>query len=394
MTAPTTGRSISPRTLLHLLWASIVSGGILLEVVLPPVEDWQWPFGLLAFPVAGAILLIRRPANPVGRLLAISGAAAGFAIIGGWLSEQMTDQAGGVLEALTNATPMIIFWGIVSLLFVFPNGLIPRRWSRWTYRVFTLLLLGVIPVGAVIRPGPLEVSGRINPLGFGPAWVGPVVDGAIVVLPVGALIGVATLFVRFRQSHGVERAQLVMFLAGAGFVLGLMAIISPIFGEYLGQDVFDVITGVVVILGLWALPVAVVAAILRYRLYAIDRIVSRSVTYVVVVSVLAVFYVLLVVILRGLLPVEGDLPVAATTLAVASLFAPLLRRVQAVVDRRFFRSRYDTSRVVNRVADELSHSVDLEEVTSRMAAVLREVLAPETMAVWLRIPNNDLHHRR
>jgi len=127
----------------------------------------------------------------------------------------------------------------------------------------------------------------------------------------------------------------------------------------------------------------VVTAVLRYRLYDIDRLVGRTISYAAVLVLLGGLYAGLVVALGSLLPIEGDLPVAVSTLVVASLFLPLVRRVQRVVDRRFFRSRYDAGVVVARVADELRGSLDLAEVTGRVGSVVDEVFAPETVGVWV-----------
>jgi hypothetical protein len=178
----------------------------------------------------------------------------------------------------------------------------------------------------------------------------------------------------------VERAQLKVFLVGAAFVVWLLVVITAVPEDGGGTETF---WRVAVILGFWALPMAIVAAILRYRLYDIDRLVSRTVTYVAVVAMLGVGYAGLVVLLRGLLPLQGDLPVAMSTLVVASLFLPLVRRVQRLVDRRFFRSRYDTSAVVSSFASELRHSLDVDRLTDRTAEVVRATFEPEEVGVWL-----------
>ncbi len=369
---------------MHLAWAAIATGGILWEVADPAStrsEDWVWPFGLLPFPVAGAVLLALRPANPIGRLLTAVGVAAGTIFIGGWLAGITRGRFSEILELVSSAVVIVTFWGIVALLYLFPNGRLPTRWLRWPFWACTVMLLVVVPPALFFRPGPMDVTGRENPLG-GPEWLVTFFDQALLALPLGAVFGIVALVGRFRRSEGVERAQLSMFLTGAAFVIGLLVLISPLTDEDT-TGVVDVLMRIVVVGGFWALPLAVVAAVLRYRLYEIDRIVSRTVTYAVVVGVLLAAYSGSVVLLRGLLPVEGDLPVAVSTLAVASVFLPLARRVQRAVDRRFFRSRYDAGQVVARVADELRHSLDLAQVTARTESVLAEALAPETVALWV-----------
>ncbi len=372
------------RSWLHLGWSAIATGSILLEVLTPATtnpEDWQWPFGLAVFPLAGAVVLIRRPRNKVGLLLATVGAAAGILFVGGWVVVGWPDSAlSRPLEALVTIAVLVTFWGIVGLLYVFPTGEARAGWSQWAFRSFTVALLGVAPVLFLLRPGPMDITGRDNPFGIDVDWLPTLADQSVIALPTGAVLGVLSLLVRLRRSEGVERAQLKVFLVGAAFVLLLVAVITAL-PE--GDGAPEAIWRVAVIVGFWALPTAIVAAILRYRLYDIDRLVSRTVTYVAVVAVLGAGYAGLVVLLRGLLPLEGDLPVAVSTLVVAFLFLPLARRVQRVVDRRFFRSRYDTSSVVSSFASELRHNLDVDRLTDRTAEVVRATFEPEKVGVWL-----------
>ncbi len=344
-------------------------------------EEWHWPLGLAVFPVAGAVLLLRRPANKVGRLLATVGAATGLLFAGEGVVLAWPDQALSLpLEAVVTTAFVVVFWAIVGLLYVFPTGEARPGWSLWAFRSFTVAVLGVSFALLLLSPGPMDITGRENPFGLDFDWLPALVDLFVIVLPIGALSGVVSLFVRLRWSEGVERAQLKVFLVGAAFVLLLVGIMA--LPEFDGGLV-GVLGRVAVIAGFWALPTAIVAAILRYRLYDIDRIVSRTVTYAIVVGVLAGGYAGLVVTLRSVLPLEGDLPVAVSTLVVAFLFLPLVRRVQQVVDRRFFRSRYDAGVVVARFADELRSSLEVRDLTSRTEDVITEVLSPAKVDVWL-----------
>jgi hypothetical protein len=149
------------------------------------------------------------------------------------------------------------------------------------------------------------------------------------------------------------------------------------------DGVLGSVFAVVVAVGMTTIPLAMLVAVTRYRLYDLDRVVSRTIAYLLTVAVLGLTYVGLVVTMRGLLPVQGDLPVAISTLAVAVAFLPVAQRVQAAVDRRFFRSRYDAAQVVSRLADDLRGSLDLREVVERAEEVVEEVLSPETVGVWL-----------
>ncbi|HEY5578518.1 MAG TPA: hypothetical protein VIL12_02375, partial [Acidimicrobiia bacterium] len=133
-----------------------------------------------------------------------------------------------------------------------------------------------------------------------------------------------------------------------------------------------------------AIPVSAGIAILRYRLYEIDRIINRTVVYGVVVGLLLAVYVSGVIVLQELLPERGDLAVAASTLGVAALFNPLRHRIQGLVDRRFYRSRYDAQRVVEAFSARLRDEVDLESLTSELAEVVQDSVQPEIMSVWVK----------
>jgi hypothetical protein len=137
-------------------------------------------------------------------------------------------------------------------------------------------------------------------------------------------------------------------------------------------------------LSLAGLPVAVAIAVLRYRLYEIDRIISRTVSYAVVVAFLALLFFGVVTALSSLLPAESDLAIAGSTLAVAALFNPVRRWVQVWVDRRFNRSRYDTQRVMDRFAGSLQDRVDSQEVVDGWVGVVSETMQPASVAVWVR----------
>jgi succinate dehydrogenase/fumarate reductase cytochrome b subunit len=381
------------RAALHLAWGALATAAILFGVLVAISENgsaWVWPVGLLPFPLAGALILVQRPGNLVGTVMASIGAAAGAIFAGEWTVITWYHQPWSpYLEALVTPAVAVTFWGLIALLFVFPTGHPLPGWPRRVFRATTIALLGVIPILFILQPGPLAISGdlegvglRDNPLGFGPPWFADLIEAAFVwcvVLP--GIVGLIALVRRFRRSHGVERAQLKLFVFGGMAFLGLLVIISPLGPPE--DSPYEFILAIPVITGFWALPAAMVAAVLRYRLFEIDRLVSRTVSYVVTIAVLGGIYVGLAVGLRELLPVEGDLPVAISTLVVALAFLPLARRVQRTVDRKFFRTRYDAGVVVARVAEELRRSLDLAEVTERTEAVVTEVFAPETVSIWV-----------
>ncbi|HEV3504398.1 MAG TPA: hypothetical protein VG637_03840 [Actinomycetes bacterium] len=239
-------------------------------------------------------------------------------------------------------------------------------------------------VGWWLSPGPMTQTLRPVAKPFAlDGWAGAV---ATVVTWIGfgitfAAIPAAALSVvlRFRASWGVERQQLRWVAAGAAVaVVGPMLLISL---EALGLlptvDSFS-----------WPLllsvPVAIAVAVLRYRLWDLDRLVSRTVTYAAVTALLVVPYLLVVPAASQLAQGAGSLAVAAATLAAAALFSPLRRRVQALVDRRFNRRRYDAARIVEGFAARLRAQVDLDALHGELLAVVDQTMQPTRASLWLR----------
>ena len=353
--------------------------------------QWAWGVGLMAYPVAAALLLMRRPGNGVGRALGVVGMVAAiiFALSGieELLRADPTSASSRQAEAVAN-TLVIPMWGaMIALLHVFPTG---RTLNARHARVLTVFIWMVTALAVLqfVRPGPLADSGRPNPFGVAPDWADTAFASGLIVLPLSALIGIGSLIVRWRRAEGVTRAQLRWFLAGAVGLLALLVVIT--LPEGTDRGLAGLAVRLLVAIGLWGLPVAIVIAITRYRLYDIDRLVSRTVSYTVVVGVLAAVYAGGVFVLSTLLPLQGDLAVAASTLVAATMFNPLRRRVQRRVDRRFNRNRFDAGVEVERFADRVRDDVDLDQTTGDLVTVVARTVQPSTMGVWLR----DDHPRR
>jgi hypothetical protein len=202
----------------------------------------------------------------------------------------------------------------------------------------------------------------------------------VAVVAACALAAVASLVIRFRQADGVERQQLKWVGLGAGLaVVGIVA--AFVVPEYIGAGI------VVVVVGLLALPLSIAVAVLRYRLYDIDRIISRTVAYAVLTALLGGLYVSGIFLLTPLVAGAGggsELAVAASTLAVAAAVRPLRRRVQDVVDGRFNRARYDAQRTVSGFAGRLRDDVRLEDLRAELVSVVDEVMEPASASLWLR----------
>jgi len=199
------------------------------------------------------------------------------------------------------------------------------------------------------------------------------------------LLAVVSVVLRYRRSAGEERLQLKWFAWATAVSLGLIFALLPVapMGAT-GQVIYDV--AIVAGLG-FALPTAIGVAVLKYRLYAIDRIISRTVSYVLVTGLVVGVYLGCVALLTRVLPVRGSVGVAVSVLAAAALFTPLRRRVQAAVDQRFDRARYNAERVVTQFSVQLRDQVDIDVLGEDLRGVVDQVLAPAHLSLWLRDPD-------
>jgi hypothetical protein len=271
------------------------------------------------------------------------------------------------------------------LLLLSPTGTLPSPRWRWWARV-TAAGLVVALLAAVLHPRPLypEYPEIGNPVGIDAlehglgAAVFPI--GALLVLA-GLVVGAVSLLLRFRRARGLERLQLRWLALGAALAALAFAIsMTALVIEQSDGWIFQTALGISVAL----LPLATGAAILRYRLYDIDRIVSRTLAYALLTVLLGLGYAAVVLGLGRLLGRDSSLVVAAATLAVAAAFQPLRRRVQALVDRRFNRRRYDAARTIEGFAARLRDQVDLQALRGELLTVVDQTMQPAAASLWLR----------
>jgi hypothetical protein len=242
-------------------------------------------------------------------------------------------------------------------------------------------LLGLL--GSTFKPGKLEETvvpidnpfGRPGVVGTVAAVVGFTGLGLWFASMLAALV---SLVLRFRASRGVERQQLRWVAAGATVAVVGPLLLVPL--DSLGLAPTDSFSWPLLL----SVPLAIAVAVLRYRLWDLDRLVSRTVAYVLVTALLLVPYLVVVPAASGLFQGSGSLAVAAATLAVAALFQPLRRRVQELVDRRFNRRRYDAARTVEAFAARLRDQVDLDALHGELLAVVEGAVQPTTTSLWLR----------
>ena len=342
----------------------------------------------VALPTVGAVLAILRPGNPIGWLFLLSG--AGFTM-GIFATEYVVravyfdiDLPGVVLVDWIGAWAgaLSISLAVTWIPLVFPDGHLPGpRWRPVAWAAAALVVVGTI-AQAIVEDPLRGYGGRLaNPLGVG----GPIGEVAVLLaglwFPAQAVVGLlslASLIVRFRRSRDVERQQLKWFLFAVLFFL--LAVVTAIVTnlEYAWYAV---------LVGLASLPVAAGMAVLRYRLYDIDRIISRTVSYASVTGVLVVTFAGAILLFQALLAplTSGNtVAVAASTLIVAGLFQPLRRRVQRIVDQRFNRARYNAQGTLNEFSERLRYETDIEAVTTDLAGTASSTVAPTSLAIWLR----------
>jgi hypothetical protein len=238
-------------------------------------------------------------------------------------------------------------------------------------------------LGSVVDPAPLrpEFPGVGNPLGV-PALSGLLdwvwVAGLVVLLAL--VVAAVSLVMRYRRARGTERQQLRWLAWGAA--LGAAGLLAALAGLFLLDD--DTVLNLGLAVSAAVLPLATGAAILRYRLYDLDRIVSRTLAYGLLTVLLGLGYAAVVLGLGRLLPQGSSLAVAAATLAVAAAFQPVRRRLQQLVDRRFNRRRHDAAHTIAAFSHRLRDQVDLDTLTGELLAVVHQTIQPTSASLWLR----------
>ena len=359
--------------------------------------------GLLQVATAtvAVLILVRLPRQLVGWLLMATGifyaisilaAAIAFATVADGPTGHTIARWGGWFAWVTSTISGVT---LVTIPMVFPDGRMSYPASARLVLLLAALSL-VIGLAMTLHPGPMMLLTSLdNPLGLGPPLLStlpPLVLGgfaACVGAPV-AVVGVS-LASRFRRSRGVERQQLKWFVAAAIAATAAL-LITGFVGFILNDGIRTEWPLVVFALAATSMPIAIGIAILRYRLYAIDRIISRTLSYAVISAVLVAVFAIVVVGLQALLAqfMSGDsVPVAASTLVVFAVFQPLRRRVQAMVDRHFYRARYDAERTQAALAARLRNNVDLQSLANEVRNVVDATIAPASVGLWLRPRTTD-----
>ena len=386
---------IAAATARRVRLASIVLGALVLVLVgvsVPIGIAGRHPFDSLALfgilaAALGWLIVRRQPGNRIGLLLMGFGAllvfyedAANYAVADYHLHHGTLPLGfPAVLIASELWSAMFLMPPLIILLF--PDGTLPPRWRmvcRAYLAVCALIIAILLGGGAwlmrgtrIVVQGNGQLVGHSSPAGA----LGFLLLIAFLTVPVFWVLFVVRQVLSWRRATGERRAQLKWLMAGStASVIGLAA-------GFAFQS--GVLNTVCLVVGLFSLPVSIIFAILKYRLYDIDRLISRTVSYTVVTGLLIGVYAGVVTFATRVLPVTSPVGIAASTLVAAALFNPLRHRVQRVVDRRFNRARYDADQTVAAFAGRLKDAVDLDSVRDDLASVVQQALEPAHTSIWV-----------
>jgi hypothetical protein len=373
-----------------------------------PLSNLLFVSPFLAFPLVGALISSRRPGNPIGWICLVAGLFWMFIFLSGAtgayeLAKTGTTTSSVTLDALFQWiwVPPVGLLGIYMIL-LFPDGRLPsRRWRPFAWFAGAAMILTSLAV--TLSPGPLEDHpGVSNPLGLeGHSIVVQALLSSPVLLPVCILISAFSLVWRYRHSGGEVRLQ-IRWVAFAASLVGITYGVVLVSGLFLlpEDSTTEQVTPLwlallenAVLMSYAGVPIAVGFAVLRYRLYEIDIIINRTLVYGSLTATLVAVYVGGVVSLQALLRLlsgqESTLAVVASTLAIAALFSPLRRRVQAFVDRRFYRNKYDARKTLEAFSDKLRDETDLQTLSGDLVRVVTETMQPAHVSLWVRPGPHD-----
>jgi hypothetical protein len=395
---------------LTVYWGCVAAGFLLRVLNDPDFAVWDQLFERViggAFPTVGAVIVAHQPRNRIGWLCCTVGLLVGpafFAQDYAWyaLVHRPGSLPGGLAMAWLSQWPLLVAFALMVtfLLLLFPDGrLVSPRWRIVAWAAAAEL--AGLWIGIAFAPGPLGAGGLetvSNPLGV--QWPGPpprllaaiVAKAFELLIHLSALLillSAASMVVRFRRARGVERQQLKWFTYAplAAVLVWLVSSIPALMSEAPTVVVIlrVYVVGAIISVGI---PLAIGIAVLRYRLYDIDRLINRTLVYGLLTALLGLVYAGAVLVLGQVFGgVGGDPPswaVAGATLAVAALFQPARRRIQAVVDRRFNRRKYNAARTIETFSVRLRDEVDLDALAAELLAVVDQTMQPTTASLWLR----------
>jgi len=356
-----------------------------------------WVWGLLPYGVVGFVVAWRRPRNPLGWIFVGVVVALAFSAVGGTYAVADYRVRHGTLPlgwvamlAQPGWAPGIVLIGLAVLLFPDGRPASPLlRWALWLYLAPALLWMVsayAFTVGAIVGHDiRVDSGGNLLTLDNGsssPGWWNVLQNVVFIAIGLGLLLSLAGQVVSYRRSSGERRQQLKWLLGGLVVCLA-GSVTSIVMGVGGAAGLWAVVGHVALLAALVAVPVSMGVAILKYRLYDIDRIISRTLAYTIITGLLIGIYAGLVLLATEVFRLHTPVAVAAATLAAAALFSPLRRWVQRVVDRRFNRARYDADQTIAAFAAGLKDAVELDSICDDLTGVVYQALEPAHVSVWI-----------
>jgi hypothetical protein len=353
--------------------------------------------GTIALSALGGIVASRQPRNPIGWAMLSTGLSIGYTALAiEYTVRNFVIDPGSLPFAvwaawLADSTNFVVAWVPILLVpYLFPTGrLVSKRWLPG----LALGVFGVVTLGVATAFGPELMTDYVdhlkNPLAtpgtttFIDRVIGPITPVLWFLPFISLAIGAASLIVRFRRARGVERQQMKWVAFSGLFVVlgGVLMILNALF-----RLEPNAISGALVVIGMGSMPLTVSVAILKYRLYDVDRLIRRTVSYALVTVTLAGIYAV-IVLTPALVIGSGEIPdglVAAGTLFAAAAFVPVRRRAQRIVDRRFNRLRFDAAQTIERFGFHLRQEIDIDALGAELESVVNQTMQPRSVGLWLR----------
>ncbi|MGH3206087.1 MAG: hypothetical protein ACRDOA_00420 [Streptosporangiaceae bacterium] len=386
----------------HAAWAAALGGlaALFLVATLPlTLLSGQLGDGLVALVIGipcagvGVVVARRQPGNPLGWLflaialcLFVANDSGDYAYFLYRLGHHLPFGPAALALDQLWAPGLVLF---VAVILLFPDGRLTSSFWRWGLRAFCALYIALLTAVAIAVAGalgahPLRIDtvGGLSAVDNPAGWFGITEHSILIVTLVLSVGFIFRQVLSFRRSSGERRQQLKWLASGAAVAI-FSLVLGVAFGTNGNTTMLQEWVDNFFWFGLAALPVSMGVAILRYRLYEIDRIISRTLAYTVVTGLLIGAYAGLVLLSTHVLALSSSVSVAASTLVAAAAFSPLRRRVQRVVDHRFNRTRYDADVTVAAFAARLQEEVDLDSVQADLAGVVTRTLEPAHLSVWL-----------
>src|SRR5215204_5382343 len=357
----------------------------------------------LVFPLVGALIASRRPENPIGWLCLVDGLL--------WTTTNMLDYHSLYVMASPGSVPFpevlagVNHWlwvptvGLLGtyVFLLFPDGRLPsRRWRPLAWLSGVVIVSGSL--GLMLSPGPLDMPRGIrNPFGLEAApWVAVAAYATVPLLPLCMLASTLSLVMRYRRSRGDVRQQIkrIAFAASLVALTYLIAIVALFIHPSeiwfaAGLPLWLDLTEYAALLSITSVPIAIGFAVLKYRLYDLDLIINRTLVYGSLTAILAGVYFGGVTATQALFrdlagqQEKSTFVVVASTMVIAALFNPLRRRIQAFIDRRFYRAKYDARKILEAFSAKLRDETDLNALNEALVGVVRETMQPAHVSLWL-----------